>query len=115
MERVALAQLVNAEIRELAERLAITGERGDQFAWLCGCGCFTIVQATLDQYDASGGQVFADGHPLGRERAAATEAFQREPDPAAIADRVDKKKRRELTRDLARRLERQVMANGGAT
>jgi len=112
MEKVALAQLVNGEIRALADRLAIADEKAKPFAWLCSCGCFTITQATLEQYDTSGGRVFAEGHPLGHDRAAATEAFRRESDPAAIASRIDHKKRRELTRDLSRRLERQVMTNG---
>ena len=112
MERVALAKLVNEEIRSLADRLAIADERAKPFAWLCACGCFTIVHAPLDEYDASGGHVYAEGHPIGQERAAATEAFQREPDPASITRRIDQRKRRELTRDLAQRLERQVMTNG---
>src|SRR5438067_3513005 len=112
MEQVALAQLVNSEIRTLADRLAIVDERAKPFAWLCSCGCFTITQATLDEYDTSGGLIFAEGHPYGRDRAAATEAFRQEPDPAAVASRIDHKKRLELTRDLSPRLERQVMANG---
>jgi hypothetical protein len=112
MEQVALAQLVNSEIRLLADRLAIADERAKPFAWLCSCGCYTITPATLDEYDTSGGLVFAEGHPLGRDRVAATEAFRHEPDPAAVASRIDHKKRRELTDDLARRLERQVMING---
>jgi hypothetical protein len=114
MERVALARLVNDEIRALAERLHAPGET-HTYAWMCACGCFTIVSATLTEYDARGGQVLAAGHPLDEERIAATEAFQREPDPSAVAARVDAKKRRELTTDLARRLERQVMANNCAT
>jgi hypothetical protein len=47
-----------------------------------------------------------------KARAAATVAYEREPDAAAVADRVDEKKRRELTRELSQRLERQVTANG---
>jgi hypothetical protein len=54
--------------------------------------------------------VFGDGHPFGRERWAATEAFPHEADPSAAEGRIDKK-RRELTADLAGRLERQVMTN----
>jgi hypothetical protein len=112
MERVALAKLVNDEIRSLADRLAIADERAKPFAWLCACGCFAIIHATLDEYDANDGHIYAAGHPFGKERAAATEAFRHEPDPAAITRRIDPRKRRELTRDLARRLERQVMTNG---
>jgi hypothetical protein len=112
VERIALAKLVNEEIRSLADRLAIADERAKPFAWLCACGCFTIVHGTLDEYDASDGNLYAAGHPIGAERAAATEAFQREPDPTSIARRIDQRKRRELTRDLAQRLERQVMPNG---
>jgi hypothetical protein len=58
--------------------------------------------------------VFVAGHPAGVERAEATVAFLHEPDPAAVTRRVDERKRRELTAELAERLERQVMANGGA-
>ena len=63
---------------------------------------------------ASAGQVFAEGHPAGVKRAEATVAFRHEADPAAVTRRVDEKKRRELTAELADRLERQVMANNGA-
>jgi hypothetical protein len=112
VERVALARLVNEEIRTLAERLDVPAEK-HAYAWVCACGCFTIVYATLAGYDANAGQVFAEGHPLDAERAAATVAFEREPDAAAIAARVDERKRRELAAELARRLERQVMANNG--
>ena|SRR5436190_18735856 len=113
MERVALAQLVNAEIRALADRLAIAEKRSDRFAWLCACGCSTIIHATLDEYDATDGHVYAKGHPFGRERSAATEAFLREPDPSSVTRRIDERKRRELAAELAQRLERQVMANNG--
>jgi hypothetical protein len=114
MERVALAQLVNAEIRTLAARFDLPGEEAQPYAWLCACGCMTIAHATLAEYDASAGQVFLAGHPAGVERAEATAAFRREPDPAAVTSRIDERKRRELTAELAGRLERQVMANDGA-
>jgi hypothetical protein len=114
MERVALAQLVNAEIRTLAARFDLPGEEAQAYAWLCACGCLTIAHATLAEYDASDGQVFAAGHPAGAERAEATDAFRREPDPAALTDRIDERRRRELTAELAQRLEQQVMANDGA-
>jgi hypothetical protein len=110
VERVALARLVNAEIRALADRLDVPEEK-HAYAWVCACGCFTIVTATLGEYDASAGQVFATGHPLDEERAAATEAFERVPDISVVAAQVDEQRRRELTAELARRLERQVMAN----
>jgi hypothetical protein len=55
--------------------------------------------------------VFAAGHPLDAERAAATVAFERQRDAAALVGRVDEKKRRELTREPSERLERQVMAS----
>jgi hypothetical protein len=113
MERVALAQLVNAEIRKLAERFDMQ-EKGQPYAWLCACGCLTIAHASLAEYDASAGRIFAAGHPFGAERAEATEAFLHEPDPAAVTKRVDERRRRELTADLADRLERQVMAKNGA-
>jgi hypothetical protein len=112
VERVALARLVNEEIRTLAERLDVPAERHG-YAWVCACGCFTIVTATLADYDANAGHVFAEGHPRDEERAAATAAFQREPDASVVAGRVDEKKRRELATELARRLERQVMTSNG--
>jgi hypothetical protein len=111
MERVALARLVNKEIRGLAERLDV-GEENHAYAWMCACGCFTIVTATLADFDASAEQVFAARHPLDEERATATQAYERVSDASAITRRVDEKKRRELTHDLTRRLERQVMTNG---
>jgi hypothetical protein len=114
MERVALARLVNDEIRALAGRLESPGEE-HAFAWMCACGCFTIATATTRDYDAAGGRVFVAGHPINDERAAATETFERDPDAFTVARRVDERKRRELTAELARRLERQVMANHGTT
>jgi hypothetical protein len=114
MERVALAQLVNAEIRTLAARFDLPGEDAQPYAWLCACGCLTIAHATLAEYDASAGQVFAAGHPAGAERAEATAAFRRQPDPAAVTRRVDERRRRELAAELASRLERQVTANEGS-
>jgi hypothetical protein len=111
MERVALARLVNQEIRALAERLDI-GEEKHAYAWMCACGCFTTVTATVAEYDAAAGRVFATGHPHDEERITATEGFEQAPDASVIARRVDEKKRRELTRELAQRLERQVMTNG---
>jgi hypothetical protein len=115
MEQVALARLVNDEIRTLAERLEVPAEE-HVYSWVCACGCFTIVTATLADYDASAGQIFAAGHPSDPERAAATAAYERECDAAAaVTGRVDEKKRRELTSELARQLERQVMADSGAT
>jgi hypothetical protein len=113
MERVALAQLVNAEIRALAARFDLPGDEAQRYAWLCACGCSTIAHASLAEYDASDGQVFAAGHPAGVERAEATVAFLHEPDRAAVTRRVDETRRRELAAELAERLERQVMAGNG--
>lgn len=109
MERVALAQLVNAEIRALAARFDLPADEAQPYAWLCACGCLTIAQASVADYDASAGQIFADGHPYGAERAQATAAFREQPDPAAVS-RIDERRRRELTAELTERLERQVMA-----
>jgi hypothetical protein len=113
MERVALAQLVNAEIRALAARFDLPGTEAQPYAWLCACGCSTITHATLAEYDAAAGQVFEPGHPAGVERAEATAAFRDEPDAAAVTRRIDERRRRELTAELADRLERQVMARNG--
>ena len=114
MEQVALARVVNDEIRTLAAELDVPAEN-HAYGWVCACGCFTMVTATLADYDASAGQVFATGHPSDPERAAATAAFQREPDAAAVVARLDEQKRRTLSAQLARRLERAVIANDGAT
>ena len=114
MEQVALAWLVNDGIRTLAEQLDVPAE-SHVYAWVCACGCFTMVTATLAEYDASAGQVFAAGHPSDPERAAATAAFQRERDPAAVVARLDEQKRRTLSAQLARGLERAVITNDGAT
>jgi hypothetical protein len=114
MEQVALAWLVNDGIRTLAEQLDVPAEN-HVYSWVCACGCFTMVTATLSEYDASAGQVFAAGHPSDAERAAATAAFQGEPDAAAVVARVDEQKRRALTAELARRLEGSVIANDDAT
>ena len=111
MERVALARIVNKEIRTLAEQLDVPAEE-HAYAWMCACGCFTIVTATLAEYDGSDGQLFAAGHPLDAERAEATAAFEREADADAVVRRMDERKRRELATELARRLEREAMANG---
>ena len=110
MERVALAQLVNAEIRALAARFDLPAEEAP-YAWLCACGCLTIAHASVADYDASAGQVFAAGHTYGAERAQATAAFREQPDPAAVTRRIDERRLRELTVELGERLERQVMAN----
>ena len=67
MEQVALAWLVNDGIRTLAEQLDVPAE-SHVYAWVCACGCFTMVTATLAEYDASAGQVFAAGHPSDAER-----------------------------------------------
>jgi hypothetical protein len=101
MERVALSQLVNEEIRALAERLDLR-EEGDDYVWLCACGCLAMTHASLAEYDDCAGQIFAAGHPFGAERAEATAAFERESDTAAVARRVDESERRELTAELAR-------------
>ena len=114
MERVALAQLVNAEIRALAARFDLPAEEAQPYAWLCACGCLTIAHASVADYDARAGQVFAAGHPYGAERAQATAAFREQPDPAAVTRRIDERKLRELTAELGERLERQVMAKDGA-
>jgi hypothetical protein len=114
MEQVALAWLVNDGIRTLAERLDVPAE-SHVYSWVCACGCFTMVTATLAEYDRCAGQVFAAGHPNDAERAAATAAFQREPDAAAVVARVDEQKRRALTAELARQLEGSAMTNDGPT
>ena len=109
MERVALARVVNGEIRRVAERFDL---RPNQHAvgWLCGCGCGELVDATLGEYDAHAGRVFATGHPVDESRVAATAEFERQRETSAVLERLDEKLRRRLTEDLERRLERQELA-----
>jgi len=114
MERVALARLVNEEIRALAGRLE-SPEEEHAFAWMCACGCFALATATTGEYDKASGRVFAADHPASEERAAATEAFERDPDAFTIGRRLDERKRRKLTAELSRRLEREVMTKDAAT
>jgi len=108
MERVALAHVVNDEIRRVADRFDL---RPDQHpvGWLCGCGCSELVNATLAEYDAREGRLFATGHPIA-SRVAATTEFERQRAPAALLEHLDEELRRKLTDDLARRLERQTLA-----
>ncbi|MGN6431108.1 MAG: hypothetical protein ACTHNB_10325 [Gaiellaceae bacterium] len=108
MERVALAHVVNDEIRRVADRFDL---RANQHAvgWLCGCGCSELVNATLAEYDARGGRVFATGHPI-ESRVAATAEFERQRESAAVIEHLDEELRRKLTDDLGRRLERQALA-----
>jgi hypothetical protein len=108
MERVALARVVNGEIRRAADRFDL---RPDQHAvgWLCGCGCRELVKATLAEYDARGGRVFANGHPV-ESRVEATAEFERQRESAAVLEHLDEELRRKLTDDLERRLERDALA-----
>jgi hypothetical protein len=76
---------------------------------LCGCGCRKLVNATLAEYDARGGRVFATGHPVG-SRVAATAQFERQRESAAVPEHLDEELRRKLTDDLAQRLERDALA-----
>jgi hypothetical protein len=78
VERVALSQLVNDEIRVLAQRFHLPAS-SHRYTWLCACGW-------LAEYDASAGHVFAPAHPLGKDRVAAAAAFQQEPDPSAVVE-----------------------------
>ena len=109
MERVALAHVVNDEIRRVADRFDL---RTDQHAvgWLCGCGCGELVDATLGEYDAHVGGVFATVHPVDGSRVAATAAFERQGESSDVLEQLDEELRRRLTEDLARRLERQDLA-----
>jgi hypothetical protein len=108
VERVALAHAVNDEIRRLAERFELPPEQHD-VGWFCRCGCFTLVHATVAEYDSRTGRVFAAGHPADESRVAANEAFERI-DPSTVLEDLDEELRRKLTEDLARRLERQELA-----
>ena len=57
---------MNRHIREIAGRYT-TADEASVFGFICSCGCFGIVELTLDAYDALDGDVFAPGHaPLAR-------------------------------------------------
>jgi hypothetical protein len=105
VEQVALAHVVNDEIRTLADRFELRPDH--EVGWLCRCGCFTFVNATVAEYDASAHGLFAAGHPADERRVAATEAFEQQPDPSTVLDHVNEELRRRLTEHLARQLERQ--------
>ena len=109
MDRVALAHIVNDEIRSRADRFELPLDQPD-VGWFCGCGCFTLVDATLAEYDASAGGVFATDHPVDESRVAATAEFERQADPSAVLEQLDEELRRKLTEHLAARLERQDLA-----
>jgi len=108
MERVALAHVVNGEIRRVADRFDL---RPDQHAvgWLCGCGCQELVNATLAEYDACRGRVFATGHPVG-SRVEATAEFERQRESAVAIEHFDEGLRRKLTDDLEGRLKREALS-----
>ena len=109
MERVVLAHIVNEDIRRVADRFDLGPDR-HPVGWLCGCGCSELVNATLTEYDAHGGRVFATGHPIDDTRVAATAEFERQRETSAILEHLDEELRRKLTEDLAQRLERQELA-----
>jgi hypothetical protein len=50
---------VNRTIREFAEDPRIPSEESWEF--FCECGCFTLVEVSLDTYDSDAG-VWAPGH-----------------------------------------------------
>jgi hypothetical protein len=52
---------VNRYIRETAEYLARTADRG-VFEFLCACGCSERVRMTLEEFDACDGEPLAAGH-----------------------------------------------------
>src|SRR5215475_1970077 len=109
MEQVALSRVVNDEIRRVADRFDVQpGEHA--VGWLCGCGCFELVNATLAEYDVHAGRVFAPGHPVDDRRVAATAEFERQGEPYTVLEHLDVELRHRLTEDLARRLERQELA-----
>ena len=109
MEQVALSRVVNDEIRVVADRFDVQ-PREYAVGWLCGCGCFELVNATIAEYDAGAGRVFAPGHPVDESRVAATAEFERQGEPTIVVEQFDEELRRRLTEDLARRLERQELA-----
>jgi hypothetical protein len=60
MDAAEVAREVNARIRELAELYALGQEL--PLAFLCECGCFTLVPLTIAEYDGRAGPVAAPVH-----------------------------------------------------
>jgi hypothetical protein len=56
-----VARQVNAQIREIAESLAIQGEDEHKYTFFCECGCLYPLERTLDQL-ARDGSALAEGH-----------------------------------------------------
>jgi hypothetical protein len=62
--RREVAQLVNAEIRKLAETEVLAlGQADEAYAFMCECGCLKMLELSLPMYDAEG--AWLDSH---RER-----------------------------------------------
>ena len=59
-------QAVNRTIRDFAEDPRVPSDETWEF--FCECGCFTLVERTLDQYDSDDG-IWLPGHE--QEEAAA--------------------------------------------
>jgi hypothetical protein len=67
-----VARQVNAQIREIAESLAIQGDEGHKYTFFCECGCLEPLERTLDEV-ARDGFALAKGHLPLREDAAPAE------------------------------------------
>ena len=59
-EELPIIVQTNRIIREFA---AETSGSAQKWQFLCECGCFELVELTLDEFDVSG-HVFARGHAL---------------------------------------------------
>jgi hypothetical protein len=56
-----VARQVNAQIREIAESLAIQGDEGHKYTFFCECGCLQALERTLEEV-ARDGFALAEGH-----------------------------------------------------
>jgi hypothetical protein len=59
--RLEVAQLVNAQIRKVAEEEVLSlGVASETYAFLCECGCMKMVELPLHVYDSDGAWI--EGH-----------------------------------------------------
>jgi hypothetical protein len=73
-----VARQVNAQIREIAESLAIRGDDGHKYTFFCECGCLQPLARTLAEVTREG-FALADGHTPPREDTAPPEDDQLPP------------------------------------
>jgi hypothetical protein len=62
--RAATARTVNERIREIAGELEARLPVSAPYEFLCSCGCFGRLRATVDEYDELSGDLLLPGHSL---------------------------------------------------